>query len=111
MWESVFLIDVRILLHSQIQANREMQKVWKGFVDRLPLLLPERPAATVCERIDAYTAECGSLAKQLPVTNIRSAFIVSRPHLQAVDKQRGKLSREAFEAAVGLCRGQYCDLL
>jgi hypothetical protein len=65
MWESVFLTDVRILLHSQIQSNREMQKIWKGFVDRLPLLLPERPAATVCERIDAYTAECGLLSRRL----------------------------------------------
>ncbi len=36
MWESVFLTDVHILLHSQIQANLVMQKVWKGFVDRLP---------------------------------------------------------------------------
>jgi hypothetical protein len=49
MWESVFLTDVSILLHSQIQANREMWQVWKGFVERLPLLLPDRPAATVCK--------------------------------------------------------------
>ena len=27
MWESVFLTDARILLHLQIQANREMKQV------------------------------------------------------------------------------------
>ncbi len=82
----MFFTDVCILLHSQIQANREMQRVWNFFVEQLPLLLSERPAATICERIDAYTADFGSLIKQLPQTNIRSAFIVSRPHLLVVDK-------------------------
>ncbi len=92
MWESMFLTDICILLHSQIQDSQAMQNIWDGFVDQLPLLLQDRPAATVCERIDAYTATNGLLSRRLPISNIMSVIIVSRPHLLAVDNHRGKLS-------------------